>query len=155
MKNVHRRISFSVSPGRQAARELQVKTFALALGAGGARGLAHIAIVEALDEMGVAPAAIAGSSIGAFHAAALRGILVPGPRLRDGERSAGERRDRCAADRSRRDQLPGPPVVACPRVGLLPLLRQPVEQPDEENARPARWVRTNQASPTSVIATDT
>jgi NTE family protein len=42
-----------------------VKTFAVALGAGGGRGLAHIAIVEALDEMGVKPAAIAGSSIGA------------------------------------------------------------------------------------------
>lgn len=42
-----------------------MKTFALALGAGGARGLAHIAIVEALDEMGVAPVAISGSSIGA------------------------------------------------------------------------------------------
>lgn len=41
------------------------KTFALALGAGGARGLAHIAIIEALDEMGVKPVAIAGSSIGA------------------------------------------------------------------------------------------
>src|SRR5258707_767973 len=38
---------------------------ALGLGAGGARGLAHIAIVEALDEMGVKPVAIAGSSIGA------------------------------------------------------------------------------------------
>ena len=42
------------------ASERQVKTFALALGAGGARGLAHIAVVEALDEMGVKPAAIAG-----------------------------------------------------------------------------------------------
>jgi NTE family protein len=42
-----------------------MKTFALALGAGGARGLAHIAIVEALDEMGVRPVAIAGVSIGA------------------------------------------------------------------------------------------
>jgi NTE family protein len=28
---------------------------ALALGAGGARGLAHIAVLEALDEMGVQP----------------------------------------------------------------------------------------------------
>jgi NTE family protein len=54
-----------------------VKTFALALGAGGARGLAHIAIVEALDEMGVKPAAIAGVSIGAVigagYAAGLSG----------------------------------------------------------------------------------
>jgi NTE family protein len=46
------------------------KTFALALGAGGARGLAHIAVLEALDEMQVRPAAIAGSSIGALIGAA-------------------------------------------------------------------------------------
>ncbi len=41
------------------------KTFALALGGGGARGLAHIVVLEALDEMGVKPTAIAGTSIGA------------------------------------------------------------------------------------------
>lgn len=54
-----------------------MKTFALALGAGGARGLAHIAVIEALDELGVRPAAIAGSSIGAVigagYAAGLSG----------------------------------------------------------------------------------
>jgi NTE family protein len=43
-----------------------VKSFSLALGAGGARGLAHIAVIEALDELGVKPKAIAGSSIGAL-----------------------------------------------------------------------------------------
>jgi NTE family protein len=43
-----------------------VKTFALALGGGGARGLAHIVVAEALDEMGVKPVAIAGTSIGAI-----------------------------------------------------------------------------------------
>jgi NTE family protein len=43
-----------------------MKSFALALGAGGARGLAHIAVIEALDELGVKPTAIAGSSIGAL-----------------------------------------------------------------------------------------
>jgi len=37
----------------------------LALGAGGARGLAHIPIVELLDELGVRPARLAGSSMGA------------------------------------------------------------------------------------------
>jgi len=47
-----------------------MKTFALALGAGGARGLAHIAVFEALDELGLKPAAIAGSSIGAVAGAA-------------------------------------------------------------------------------------
>ncbi len=47
-----------------------MKTFALALGGGGARGLAHIAVIEALDDMGVKPAAIAGTSIGALVGAA-------------------------------------------------------------------------------------
>jgi NTE family protein len=47
-----------------------MKSFALALGSGGARGLAHIAIVEALEEMGVKPAAIAGTSLGALIGAA-------------------------------------------------------------------------------------
>jgi NTE family protein len=47
-----------------------MKTFALALGGGGARGLAHIAVIEALDEMGVKPVAIAGTSIGALVGAA-------------------------------------------------------------------------------------
>jgi len=47
-----------------------MKTFALALGSGGARGLAHIAVIEALDAMGVKPVAIAGTSIGALVGAA-------------------------------------------------------------------------------------
>lgn len=47
-----------------------MKTFALALGGGGARGLAHIAVIEALDELGVKPTAIAGTSIGALIGAA-------------------------------------------------------------------------------------
>jgi len=55
----------------------RTKTFALALGGGGARGLAHIAVIEALDEMGVKPVAIAGTSIGALigaaYAAGMRG----------------------------------------------------------------------------------
>ena len=46
------------------------KSFALALGGGGARGLAHIAVLEALDEVGRRPAAIAGTSVGALIGAA-------------------------------------------------------------------------------------
>ena len=46
------------------------KTFALALGGGGARGLAHIAVLEALDEIGARPSAVAGTSIGALVGAA-------------------------------------------------------------------------------------
>lgn len=37
----------------------------LALGGGGARGLAHIPLLEVLDKMGVRPSCIAGTSIGA------------------------------------------------------------------------------------------
>jgi NTE family protein len=45
-------------------------TIALALGAGGARGLAHIAVLEAFDELGIKPVAVAGASIGAMIGAA-------------------------------------------------------------------------------------
>jgi NTE family protein len=47
-----------------------MKSIALALGGGGARGLAHIAVLEALDEMNAKPSAIAGTSIGAIVGAA-------------------------------------------------------------------------------------
>lgn len=47
----------------------------LVLGGGGARGIAHVAVVEALDEMGIRPAAIAGTSIGAIYGAACAGGL--------------------------------------------------------------------------------
>ncbi|MCO6186969.1 patatin-like phospholipase family protein [Rhizobium sp. L1K21] len=42
---------------------------AVAFGGGGARGLAHIHIIEALDELGIRPVAISGSSIGAIMGA--------------------------------------------------------------------------------------
>lgn len=38
----------------------------VALGGGGARGLAHIPFIEAMDELGLKPARIAGTSIGAL-----------------------------------------------------------------------------------------
>jgi NTE family protein len=41
----------------------------LALGGGGARGLAHILILEALDELGIRPHVISGTSIGAIYGA--------------------------------------------------------------------------------------
>lgn len=42
----------------------------LALGGGGARGLAHIPVLEAFDELGLKPDIIAGTSIGAIYGAA-------------------------------------------------------------------------------------
>jgi NTE family protein len=38
----------------------------IALGAGGARGLAHILMLETLDELGLKPAWVSGASIGAI-----------------------------------------------------------------------------------------
>ena len=45
-------------------------TIALALGGGGARGLAHILMLEVFDELGIKPTVIAGTSIGAVFGAA-------------------------------------------------------------------------------------
>tara|TARA_B110000977_G_scaffold55648_1_gene75842 strand:+ start:854 stop:1354 length:501 start_codon:yes stop_codon:yes gene_type:complete len=42
------------------------KTVGLALGGGGAKGLAHIAILETLESIGVVPKIISGTSIGAM-----------------------------------------------------------------------------------------
>ncbi|MDQ0319323.1 NTE family protein [Pararhizobium capsulatum DSM 1112] len=46
-------------------------SIALALGGGGARGIAHIHVIEVLDELGLRPKMIAGSSIGAIMGAAM------------------------------------------------------------------------------------
>lgn len=52
----------------------------LALGGGAARGLAHIAIMESMDDLGVKPHVIAGTSIGAYigsgYAAGLTGLQI-------------------------------------------------------------------------------
>ncbi|ADK86108.1 Patatin [Desulfarculus baarsii DSM 2075] len=54
-----------------------MKKIGLALGGGGAKGLAHLLMLEALDEMGLKPACIAGASIGAvFGAAYASGVGV-------------------------------------------------------------------------------
>jgi NTE family protein len=44
---------------------------AVAFGGGGARGLAHIHVIRALDDLGVRPVAISGASIGAIMGAAM------------------------------------------------------------------------------------
>jgi len=54
----------------------------LALGGGGAKGLAHIPMLEALDELGIRPYRIAGTSIGAIigalYAAGKSGVEIRG-----------------------------------------------------------------------------
>jgi NTE family protein len=53
-------------PGRQDG----VPSIGLALGGGGARGLAHVVMLEAFDELGLRPKVMAGTSIGAVIGAA-------------------------------------------------------------------------------------
>ncbi|MCP8897492.1 patatin-like phospholipase family protein [Shinella daejeonensis] len=55
---------------------------ALALGGGGARGLAHIPVIETLDEYGLQPQLVAGASIGALMGAALAAGMT-GAEIRD------------------------------------------------------------------------
>ena len=66
----------------------------LALGGGGVRGLAHIPVLETLDELGIKPVAIAGTSmgsiIGALYASGRSGqeirALVDGHIIKKGDR---------------------------------------------------------------------
>lgn len=55
---------------RPSSPQKTTPTIGLALGGGGARGLAHIAMLEAFDELGLRPKIIAGTSIGAIVGAA-------------------------------------------------------------------------------------
>lgn len=76
MADKKKKLSGKKRKREEAAREARVKevrdpTFALALGGGGARGICHINIVEALDELGIRPTAIAGSSIGSIIGAGM------------------------------------------------------------------------------------
>lgn len=56
-------------------------TIALALGGGGVRGLAHVLVLEVLDELGLRPKIIAGTSIGALVGGAYA-LGLPASRVR-------------------------------------------------------------------------
>jgi NTE family protein len=61
-------MSSKVQP-RPASLHARPPTIGLALGGGGARGIAHILMLEAFDELGIKPTVIAGTSIGALYGA--------------------------------------------------------------------------------------
>jgi NTE family protein len=60
--------------------------FTLALGGGGGRGWAHIGVAKALDEAGLRPGRVVGTSIGAIVGAGIAAGVTPG----EMERLAGE-----------------------------------------------------------------
>jgi NTE family protein len=57
----------TIAPLEPARRQPSI---GLALGGGGARGLAHVVMLEAFDELGIKPKIISGTSIGAIYGAA-------------------------------------------------------------------------------------
>ena len=61
----------AVAMARTAPSSQGGPSFAVAFGGGGARGLAHIHVIEVLDELGIRPVAISGSSIGAIMGAGM------------------------------------------------------------------------------------
>jgi len=63
--------------------------FALVLGAGGVRGIAHIGVLQALWEMGAPPGALVGSSIGALIAAGYAALGWEPNRLAEAALAAG------------------------------------------------------------------
>lgn len=71
-------------------------SFAVAFGGGGARGLAHIHAIEALDELGIRPVAISGSSIGAIMGAGMAAGMR-GRDIRDYARAILGKRSEVAA----------------------------------------------------------
>lgn len=83
----------TASDDRDPRRE---PTFAIAFGGGGARGLAHIHVIEALDELGIRPVAISGSSIGAIMGAGMAAGMS-GRAIHDHARSILCRRSEVAA----------------------------------------------------------
>ena len=77
-------------PARPPTRQ---PTVALALGGGGARGLAHILMLEAFEELGVRPTVIAGTSIGAIYGAAFASGLSAAHIRAHTEATLGQRVD--------------------------------------------------------------
>ena len=89
----------SRSPGPKTpanTRPSSSPTFAVAFGGGGARGLAHIHVIEALDELGIRPVAISGSSIGAIMGAGMAAGMA-GKEIHEYARSIFNNRTELAA----------------------------------------------------------
>lgn len=63
-------MSTALTTPRTVALSRTPPRIGLVLGGGGARGLGHILMLEVMEELGVRPAAIAGTSIGAIYGAA-------------------------------------------------------------------------------------
>ncbi len=68
-KTIETATAIAAMPDRKTVASSE-PSFGIALGGGGARGFAHVLMFEALDETGIRPQIIAGTSIGALVGAA-------------------------------------------------------------------------------------
>jgi NTE family protein len=99
--------------------------FTLALGGGGGRGWAHIGVAKALDEAGLRPGRVVGTSIGAIVGAGIAAGVTP----REMERLAGELSVARSVRRGARLAIFDPrplleqlrPIVGDPLIEELPL----------------------------------
>ena len=91
---------------------------ALALGGGSARGLAHILMLEAFDELGVKPSIIAGTSMGSICGAAYAAGLSAAEIRAEFEGAAAQPRDvfRSASPASCAASLPRSGACASPSI---------------------------------------
>lgn len=134
------------APGEGAAGP----TFAVAFGGGGARGLAHIHVIEALDELGIRPVEIAGSSIGAIIGAGMAAGMA-GADIRDYARKLlGNRAEVLARLWRARPGLSG--LMAGDGLGFTPLDAERVLKSFLPAAVPARF--EDLPIPLKVTATD-
>ncbi len=83
----------TLAPPRRPRLPAARPSIALALGGGGARGLAHIVILEAFDELGIRPNVIAGTSIGAIYGAAYASGMSAAAIRAHTEETLGQRLD--------------------------------------------------------------
>lgn len=136
-----------------------VPRIALALGGGGARGLAHILVIEALEEMGVRPTIIAGTSIGAIFGAALASGLSAAEIRAHAEEALSQRFDlvrqlmQARADPVQKlfNFLPLRSALLKPEVLLDRLLPSRVAKTFEALAIPLRIVATDFYAQSSTI----
>lgn len=123
----------------------------LVLGGGGARGLAHILMLEVFDELGLRPKVIAGTSIGAlFGAAYAAGLSARAIRVHTEEaltKRLGLVRDLFAARAARngrlRDLISQRSALLAPETLLDLVLPAAVPQTFEELAIPLRVVASD------------
>jgi NTE family protein len=117
-----------------------LKSIGLALGGGGARGIAHIAYIKALSEMGVTPSVISGTSSGAIAGAMYAGGMDAGSMVTAVQQALGSIRQNAFGYFKRAGTKAGGVVSTAAKKTLQCML--PVKS-FEDLAIPLRIVATN------------